>query len=53
MQSNYNFISNSIGVLKQAGRRKGIKNLFDSNKWEFGCKHYTRSWKAHRAKQHK
>ena len=45
-----NFLGNSAAVLKVNGRRKGLSNLYDSDKWEFpwNRERDTRSWKHNR-----
>jgi len=49
------FVGNSKGVLKIAGRRKGLKNLYDSDKWEqpHWNRSTERSWKNQRKNQYR
>ena len=54
MVSNSSFVGGSKSVLKVNGRRKGLKELCESAKWEFGYKTYQRkSWKSYRIAQYK
>ena len=51
--NDHKFLGWSKSVLRMNGRRKGLTNLYDSNKWEFGRKNFgDNCWKKHRRHQY-